>query len=188
MGLSLSRTTTLITLCIASIAMLPGLLACSSATRPASSEELRPTSPLGKPVGSLEAALSLARLRFTASPPWAEHDIESMHYVDTTLGRARDLFDPDGSTPKGRWFADAPATSPVWAMVARGNFRWKSALDSRTPGPSYSTVWLVIAKGEKSTSDGSANSDYDLTKLGSPLEVYLPLPQYPTPVGFEDSQ
>ncbi len=86
------------------------------------------------------------------------------------------------ATPSDRWFAYAPTDAPVWVVVAYGQFQGKSVPGSTTPGPSYSSVWVVIPKGQLGMSDGAGNERYDLSQLGTVVEVPVPLPPFPTPV------
>ncbi len=108
--------------------------------------------------------------------------------MDTTAGKARDLFDPKRETPSGRWFADAPDGAVVWVVVAYGRFQFKSMPGSTTPGPWYNTVWVVVPKGEKGTSDGAGNQQYDLSRLGPVVQVPVPLAPFPTPVQLGSQQ
>lgn len=157
------------------------LVACSDSARPASSEPVAPTSSYGKPAKTLEDALSQARGRLEAGPPFAD-EIESAVYVETTVGRARDLFDPKREIGSGRFFTDAPADSPVWVVVAYAEFQWANRGAIDVPPVLYSTVWMVIPVGKSGMYLGASNEQYDLARLGRVVEVPVPLPPFPTPV------
>ncbi len=137
-----------------------------------------PTSSIGQPANTVEEALGQARSVFTSAPPFVVHDIESVVYVDTTVGRARELFDPDHE--RKAW--DAPDHLPAWVVVAYGSFQVKSVPGSSTPGPSLTSVWVVIPEGDVGLHWWVDSQSYELSRLGTVVEVPLPLPPFPTPV------
>lgn len=140
-----------------------------------------PTSSIGQPANTVEEALGLARDRFTAAPPFVVHDIESVVHVDTTVGQARDLFDPEHE--RKAW--DAPDHLPAWGVVAYGSFQVKSVPGSSTPGPSLTSVWVVIPKGDVGLHWWVDDQSYELSRLGTVVEVPVPLPPFPTLVTLE---
>ncbi len=149
---------------------------------PTATADARPTSALGHTTHTLQGALNQAREIFTAAPPYVIHDIASVSYADTTIGKARALFDPEGVFRAGEWFADADEALRVWAIVAAGEFQTRPAPGSGAPRNSFSAVWIVFAQGEGGRAGGSLNEMIDLSSLGTVVEISGPLAEYPTPV------
>lgn len=170
--------------CVGALTLIVWLIlgACGSATQPASSIAPVPTSSIGTAASTIDEALGIAREVFTASPPYIVHQIDSLVYVETSVGRARELLDPDRRAPQDRWFAQAREDAAVWVVVAYGTFQWKSVPGDTTPRQPDSSVGVVIANGEVGTFQFGGNGQYDLSQLGAPVEIKVPLPPFPTPI------
>lgn len=160
------------------------LVARSSETVPASSAPPVPTRPGTDGAQTAEEALEVARDVFTTAPPYVTHEIESIEYVETTTGAARALLDP--SRTAIRW--DVPADLDAWLIIARGRFQYRSVPGSATPGPVYEYVWLIVPKETSDRKWGELNLAPDITALGEPAGVPLPLPPYPTPVPLDEPE
>jgi hypothetical protein len=144
-----------------------------------------PTSSYGKPAKTLADALGQARNQLETGPPFAD-SVQSVVYVATSVGRARDLFDPHREIGSGRFFTDAPPDSPVWVVVAYGDFVWANRGVVEVPRVSYTAVWFVIPVGETGLYYDASNERYDLSRLGNVVGVPLPLPPFPAPVEVGD--
>jgi hypothetical protein len=158
------------------------LVGCSNAARPASSGSVAPTSSIGQPANTLQDALNQARNILEAGPPYVALDeVGSFVYVATTYGQVVSLrkfngIRRDEKTPP------FPDGLPVWLFVAYGPFQDRSMPGSTTPGQTYSTRYMVIPKGQVGLSTGVNNEQYDLSQLGTAVQVPVPLPPFPTPV------
>lgn len=152
----------------------------SSETKPASSAPAVPTYPGADGAQTAEEALEVARRVFTTAPPYVVHEIESVDYVETTVGAARDLLDPERATKV--W--DAPDELSAWLVVAQGRFVFRSVPGSSEPGPTYKYVWVVVPKETGSLGSAAVNVVPSLSSLGKVSSVPLPLPPFPTPVAL----
>lgn len=125
-------------------------------------------------VHTLDGALALAMLHFTAGQASSTREVESVVYVETTVGEARALLDP-GRTATTWTASDA---LDAWLIVAYGTFDFTGSV---TPGRTAGSVSVVIPKGEPGAhaTDGVARSD--LSQLGTVVDVPLPLSTSPAP-------
>ena len=142
-----------------------------------------PTSLRLAPAKTINAALSKISNRLETSRPRAI-EIDSVVYVETTVGQAQRLFDPLGERGGGQFFEDAPDDLPVWAVVATGDFRESETLRGGQIF-TYSSLWWVVAIGEKGFIWGVNYRNSDVSTLGTATSVPLPLPEFPTPVRLE---
>ena len=95
----------------------------------------------------------------------------SLHsYVETTVGEARDLLDP-GRTIE-TW--TAPDELDAWLIVAYGTFDYGS-LGSTAPARRATSVSVVIPMGEPGAHGTDSVSRSDLSRIGTVMEVPLPL-------------
>ncbi len=151
--------------------------------RTATSADARPTSAVGKITQTLQGALNQAREIFTSAPPYVVHDIESVSYADTTVGKVRALFAPEGGAPTEGWLGYAGEDIPVWFIVAVGDFQTRPAPGTDSaPGKSYGVLWIAFAQGGAGRGGGSLSEIGDLSSLGTVVEVPVPLAEYPAPV------
>jgi hypothetical protein len=90
---------------------------------------------------------------------------ESVSYVATTAAQARAMI-PDG-------VLQVPDETPVWLIVAHGEFLPSSVGVSVTPiGPPSTTAWIVIVQGAAADfMDGYNNDRYDLSQLGTVVDL-----------------
>lgn len=138
---------------------------------------------LGGVAEDVQDGLSFARELIGAGPPFVVSEPEKVVYVEATVGAARDLLDPNRTTKN--W--EVPDDVPAVIIVAYGRFQWKSmpgSVTGATPGPTYTSVWVVVPLGQRGTYRISTNDQHDLTRLGEAREVALPLPPFPTPVSL----
>ena len=154
--------------CGSSAAPDPGLTPRSSTPRPS----------LWDPIAqNLTDATSLVRERLTAQPG-ISGEPQSIYYVQTTVGRARDLFDP-GRQEK-LWIT--PDDAVAWVFVAYGQFQLTSIHGSDA---TFATVWIVIPRGDGGMFWAGSDQVYDLTRLGEAIgQIAAPLPPWPTPVSL----
>lgn len=125
-------------------------------------------------------AVGFAREEYFACPPYCGGDFQSVQYVETTVGQARDLFDPRHEIKV--WETADSAEAVV--IVAYGEFyTWCMGCEPHTSGP-HSTHWAVVPIGQRGTFDLLSNERYDLTRFGAVRQVPLPLPEWPTPVAL----
>ncbi len=136
-------------------------------------------------------AVSFAKEVFTSScPPTCNPRIDTVQYVKTTVGQAKSRlasasdghFDP-GKRVAG-WGAD---DLPIWIVVAKGQFTKFSIIDP-TPGPPFSSLWVIFPMGRAGSFPFPSNAQYDLSQLGTVHNVPLPLPPFPTPVNLTPSE
>ena len=95
---------------------------------------------------------------------------ESVSYVETTVGEARQLFERSGP----RTAPDVPDDASVWVFVASGQFQMYTPGAEPPRGPLFSTVVVVIPKDEKGRQFNMASGNdklADLSQLGTPVEV-----------------
>jgi len=127
-------------------------------------------------------AMNFARELITASPPYGVERIDSVQFAQTTVGEAKDMFDPRRQF--GGW--DRPDNTVTWAFVAYGRFpAGRSIYPDRTPGAS-TTVIVLVVKGSRSRETFASNEQYDLSELGTVRHLQLPLPKFPTPVALDN--
>ena len=95
---------------------------------------------------------------------------QSVSYVETTVGEARQLF--ERNVPRSA--PDVPDDAAVWVFVAHGQFRMYNPGVEPPRGPLFSTVVVVIPKDEngRQFNMGSGNDELaDLSQLGTPVAV-----------------
>ncbi len=91
---------------------------------------------------------------------------ESVSYVETTVGQARAMFDPDRP---GGW--GLPDDATAWVIRAYGQYEtFCMGCAQHTFGP-YTTARVVIVKGTQHARSGYSNERYDLSQLGTVVEV-----------------
>lgn len=143
------------------------------------------TPPDSAPVNTIQDAFNVARfLNFNGGPGPDTRNPDAVYYVETTFGQARKVFQvsPDGFNP-----AEAPTkipdTTPIFVIVAYGQFPDTHVLGERTPHV-YTAMWAMFAIGTQLHADNVGNEQYDLSQLGTVGVVEVPLPPQPTPVTF----
>lgn len=173
---------------LALAALGAALVGCSNAARPASSGSAVATSLSAVatstygPANTLQDALTKVREYLEVGPPYVVlHDVGPVVYVETTYGQVVSLRKFNG-IPRDENTPPFPSTLPVWLFVAYGKFQDRSMAGSTTPGQTYTTRYFLIAKGEKAFSTGATNEQYDLSSLGTVIQVPVPLPPFPTSV------
>ena len=121
------------------------------------------------PVGSFEEALRLAANSFmSGSPPLVLAHAKSVQYVETTVGDARQLFERNGPRSAPEVTDDAPA----WVFVSYGEFQHFCMGCQVNFSSIFSTVVVVIPKdGRRRFGLGSGTGQYDLSQLGTPVDV-----------------
>ncbi len=95
---------------------------------------------------------------------------ESVSYVETTVGEARQLFERNGPRTAPEVTDDARA----WVFVAYGKFQMYNPGVEPPRGPLFSTVVVVIPKDEmgRQFNIGSGNDELaDLSQLEVPVDV-----------------
>jgi hypothetical protein len=104
----------------------------------------------------------------------------SVEYVETTVGEAREVLDPgDGYA----WEYDNGARAVV--VVVTGDFH--SSCVACSPQYRYfGTVWIVAPIGQKRLVHGDGDTRFDLARLGTVHAVPLPLAEFPTPVALDN--
>lgn len=155
----------------------------STETSDVESQRGYPTSTAGKSAKTINDALNVSREFFTASPPFLVHEIESVSYVESSVGEARTLFDPDRVLEL--W--GAADDWPAWVVVASGQFQRGTlrADGTRGTGGWERTVWVVVPMDEIGAYSGIRNEEYDLSQLGAVKEVPVPLAEFPNPIELE---
>jgi hypothetical protein len=127
-----------------------------------------------------DEAAAIVREVLTSPPPLGAQDLASITYTRTTVGNARNLFDPNRETKA--W--GTPNDLQAWAFVLHGNFTlWTQGAEPHV-SPAYTTLWIVIPVGQPGTFWATDNNSYDLSQLGPVGRLSLPLPPWPTPVAF----
>ena len=87
---------------------------------------------------------------------------ESVRYVETTVGEARQLFERNGP----RTAPDVPDGAPVWVFVAYGQFQMYNPGVEPPRGPLFSTVVTVIPKDETGRQFNMGSGNDELANLG----------------------
>jgi hypothetical protein len=95
--------------------------------------------------------------------------VDTASYVETTVGQARAMFEPTRPFNPGDW--GAPESSPVWVIVAYGQFR-PMAISDPDPGTGVlTTAWAAVEEGGIGAQNGYSSQQYDLSQLGTPHEL-----------------
>lgn len=132
----------------------------------------RPSTPLPTPkhtpVTSFEEAFRVAGpLLVRAGDVYDRSELESVVYIETTVGTAREFFTPDR-----RIHPDIADDVAAWVFVAYGVFQTscRRACEEQTPAPYSAQIVVVPASGQGPMSIGR-NERYDLSQLGRPVDV-----------------
>ncbi len=134
----------------------------------------------------IEQSVGIFRDRITSNP-YYNADIQSLTYVNTTIGQLRKLFGPpkapgDLASTVGAF--KARDDTLVWAIVARGQFP-TFHMGLGTQLPPTSAVWLFVLHDLAGNLSADTNDNYDISQLGEVREIPLPLAKWPTPVALE---
>ncbi len=142
--------------------------------------------PYSETATTVEGAIEIARARIAACPSYCVRDnIQSLTYVKTTVGAARDLFDPNRQIGGGRFISDAFPNSPVWIVVASGDFVMRNRGVIEVEPFSYGSIWVLVPQNAQSTFSSIKLETVDLSELGTVMQVPLPLPELPCSVRLE---
>jgi hypothetical protein len=128
-----------------------------------------------------DAAGFAREMLYNANPPFRAVETESMQYAESTVGAARELVSYTREDVMTWEIADS---TPAVIFVARGTFECFPNRFSEAPRTQSTTMWVIVALGEKGTRAGCSNEVYDLSGLGEVRDVPLPLAPFPTPVSL----
>jgi len=160
-------------LCLAAAGIVAAAIVVLLVKGPAGSEPSR-ASPAATPTvapeiiaNTAEDALRLSSSDFTGyGSTLSLAKPEAVSYVKTTVGQAQAMFVP---YRPGGW--ELPEDAPAWAIVAYGEFKsGRPGVVDRTPTP-FSAKWIVVVQKTELMRTGASNQRYDLSKLGSVVEV-----------------
>ena len=163
-------------------AVIPVLLVvlvslCGSPVPPPATRTVAPTStasPTPQPTGiianTFDDAVRLWKPIFNihGSTLHIAH-VDTASYAETTVGRARAMFEPYRPYSSGDW--GVPERSPVWVIVAYGQFQ-PTAIGITDPSTGVlTTAWTAVVEGGIGAENGHDDQHYDLSQLGTPHEL-----------------
>lgn len=91
--------------------------------------------------------------------------VDNASWVETTVGQTRTLIEP---TCLACW--SLPDETPIWLIVAYGQFQDSTRAIRPTPGL-FTTAWAAVLEGGIGAKSGHNNQRYDLSSLGTVHEL-----------------
>ncbi len=139
--------------------------------------------PLDFVARNLDDAIFFADIFARGCPPTCLFYPDSLSYVETTIGKARELTDPQRTDLN--WAV--PESFRCWVLVYYGQFADLNRFTGKFSP--FSTFIAVVPEGARGITSRQGNQRYDLSKLGDVKQIPGPLPTFgrlsdlrPTPV------
>ena len=158
-------------------AVIPALLVvlvslCGSPVPPPSTRTVAPTptaspTPPGIIANTFDDGVRLSKPIFNIHGSTLDMaHVDTASYVETTLGQARAMFEPNLPGYLG-----VPDSSPVWVIVAYGQFQpFVMGISDPPPGV-FTTAWAARVEGGIGGLNSYSDQHYDLSQLGTPHEL-----------------